>query len=274
MKKSHLLAVILTLLSGCGPSQKEYEQTIKRTAELEAQVAALQTQLEDFKYGANRLLAQAKSAFEAKDDAEAKKLLVDLLERHPNSPDSSQASMLLVQVDSRIAAADQQRKREEEKKAREERLALERAIGNMEKKIDEIEGLTWISHRNAPTLGNYVSTYFGSKKGSAENYPLRLKLQYYSKDWLFVRSVTVKADDKVYELGNLDFERDHSFGTVWEWTDIPIKDYEMLNHWVTAKRIVVRFRGDKYHHDFTIPQKQQMQLSEVYQAWKVMGGKP
>lgn len=274
MKRLLVLAATLTLLSGCGPSQKEYEQASKRAAELEAQVTALRAELEDIKFGANRLLAQAKSAYEAKNDAEAKKLLSDLLKRHPSSPESSEASLLLAQVDSRIATADQQRKREEEKKAQEERLAFERAIGNMKKNTDEIKDITWVSHRNAPTLGNSVSIYFGSNKDSAASYPLRLKLQYYDDDWLFVRSVTVKADDKVYELGDLEFERDHSSGSVWEWIDMPVKDHEMLNHWMTAKRVVVRFNGDQYYRDFPLPQRQQIQLQEVYRAWKIMGGKP
>jgi len=274
MKKLLLLAATLTLLSGCGPSQKEYEQASKRVVELDAQVTALRAELEDVKFGANRLLAQAKSAYETKNDVEAKKLLADLLKRHPSSPESGEATVLLAQIDSRIAAAELQRKREEERKAQEERLALERAIGNMKKKTDEIEGITWVSHRNAPVLANYVSIYFGSSKGSVANYPLRLKLQYYGDDWLFVRSVTVKADDKVYELGKLAFERDHSSGSVWEWIDMPVKDHEMLNHWMTAKHVVVRFDGDQYKKDFTLPLGQLTQLREVYQAWKIMGGKP
>lgn len=274
MKTLLLLAATLTLLPGCGPSQQEYEQARMRTTELEAQVTALRAELEEVKFGANRLLAQAQSTYEAKNDAEAKRLLADLLKRHPSSPESSEASLLLAQVDSRIAAADQQRKREEERKAQEERLAFERAIGNMKKSSDEIKGITWVSHRNAPILAKYVSVYFGSSKGSVESYPLRLKLQYYGDDWLFVRSVTVKADDKVYELGKLDFERDHSSGSVWEWIDMPVKDHEMLSHWMTAKRVVVRFNGAQYYNDFTLPKSQQTQLSEVYQAWKVMGGKP
>lgn len=274
MRKLLLLAATLTLLSGCGPSQQEYEQARKRVTELEAQVTVLRTELEEVKFGANRLLAQAKLAYAAKNDVEAKRLLADILKRHPSSPESSEASLLLAQVDSRIAATDQQRKREEERKAQEERLAFERAIGNMKKSTDEIKDITWVSHRNAPILDKYVSVYFGSSKGSVASYPLRLKLQYYSDDWLFVRSVTVKADDKVYELGKLDFERDHSSGSVWEWIDMPVKDHEMLNHWMTAKRVVVRFNGDQYYDDFTLPQSQQKQLREVYQAWKAMGGKP
>lgn len=246
----------------------------KRAAELEAQVASLRAELEEVKFGANRLLAQAKAAYEGNKDTEAKRILSDLLKRHPASPESGEATRMLAQVDARISAAEQQRKREEDRKALEERLALERAIGNMKKTTDEIEGITWVRHRNAPILSKYVSVYFGSKSGSAASYPLRIKFQYYGDDWLFVRSVTVKADDKVYELGKMNFERDHSSGSVWEWSDLPVKDHQMLNHWMNAKRVVVRFNGDKYYKDFTLPQGQQVQLRDVYQAWKVMGGKP
>lgn len=274
MKKFLLLTATLTSLYGCGPSQKEYEQANKRLVELDAQVTALQAELEEVKFGANRLLAQAKSAYKTNNDTEAKKLLTDLLKRHPTSTESSEGTALLAQVDSRLAAAELQRKREEERKAQEERLALERAIGNMKKRTDDIKGITWVSHRRAPVLGTYVSVYFGSSKDSAATYPLRLRLQYYGDDWLFVRSVTVKADDKVYELGKLDFERDNSSGSVWEWSDEPVTDHEMLKHWMTAKRVVVRFNGDKYYKDFTLPTEQQTQLREVSQAWKIMGGKP
>lgn len=274
MKKFLLLIATLAILSGCGPSQKEYEQAKNRVIELDAQVTVLRAELEDVKFGANRLLAQAKSAHKLNNDAEAKKLLADLLKRHPTSTESREGTALLAQVDSRLAAAELQRKRDEERKAQEERLALTRAIGNMKKSTDQIKGITWVSHRRAPVLATHVAIYFGSSKDSAANYPLRLKLQYYGDDWLFVRSVTVKADDKVYELGKLDFERDHSSGSVWEWIDMPVKDHEMLNHLMTAKRVVTRFDGDKYYKDFTLPAEQLTQLREVYQAWKIMDGKP
>ena len=274
MKKLFLSVTTLALLAGCGQSPQEYDLARKKTAELEAQVAALRAELEDVKFGSSRLLAQANSAYDIKNDTEVKRLLLDLLKRHPSSPESVEATSLLAQVDSRIAAAEIKRKREEEQKAQKERLALEQAIGNMKKKTDEIEGITWVTHRNASVLAKDASIYFGTKNGSAANYPLRLKLRYYGDDWIFVRSVTVKADDKVYELGRLDFERDNSSGSVWEWIDMPVKDHEMLSHWMTAKRVVIRFNGDKYNNDFTLPQGQQAQLREVYQAWKTLGGKP
>lgn len=273
MRLHLLLAFSLPLISGCGPSQGEYNWALKHAAQLEEQVKSLKAELEELKFGSHRLLAEAKSAIEAKSDTLAKRFLEDLLRRHPSSPESAEAKTLIAQIDVRSAAAEQKRKQEEERKAKEERLAIERAAHNMKSTKDEMSGVTWYSHRNSPNLGKYLSAYFGSKNGSAANYPLRVKFQYHSDSWLFVRSVTVRADDKVYELGRLNFERDNGSGSIWEWVDMRAPSQEVMNHWMTAKRVVIRFEGDKYINDFTLPASQQAQLREVYWAWKSMGGK-
>jgi len=272
---ARILPLALTaLIAGCGPSPQDYDQAQRKVTELEKQVASLRVELEDVKFGAARLLVQAKAYLDAANDIEAKRTLEDLVKRHPAAPESKEAAALLAEVGARIEAAELQRKLEEEQKIAEARLALERATRNMKKNTDDIKGITWVSHRNAPVLGKYVSVYFGTNNGSAENYPLRLKVQYHSDNWLFVRSITVKADDKVYELGVMDFERDNSSGSVWEWIDVPVKDHDMLSRWMTAKRVVIRFNGDKYYDDFVLPERQQLQLREVYAAWTGMGGKP
>ena len=144
----------------------------------------------------------------------------------------------------------------------------------MQQESDEIKGITWFSHQNSPSRGDYLSAYFGSTAGSAEGYPLRLKLRYQGENWLFFRSVTVKADAQIFELAELDVERDNSGGVVWEWADFALEDHPMLEAWLNAERVVVRFNGDKYYHDLVVPRAQLNQLREVYQAWQAMGGKP
>ncbi len=278
MKRIHILKVLPALCAflfvGCGPSQQEFDKTASRARELEKEVKALRAELEDVKFGASRLLAQAKSAIDANKDNDAKKFLAELQKRHPQSTENQEASALLAQIDARIEAARAERKRQEELKAQETRLALERATRNMKLSTDDIEGITWVSHKNTPVLAKYVALYFGSKDGSAAKFPLRLKFHYYGEDWLFVRSVVVKADDKVYDLGPLKFERDHSSGSIWEWSDDAVENHAMIEHWLKAKHLVVRFNGDKYRSDFTVPSSQQTQLREVYAAWKGMGGVP
>jgi hypothetical protein len=274
MKKIYSLAIasVLVALSGCGPSQSELEQARNRTAKLEAQVLARQAELDDIKFGSERLLAQAKVAYENRHYAEAVKISTALLARHPASRERSEASSLLADAKGRIEAANLQRKKEEENRANEERATHDRALGNMAQSTDEIKNITWISHKQAPVLQTYISTYFGSQNQRVGSYPLRLKMQYYSEDWLFVNSVVIKADDDVYEMGDLDFERDNSSGSIWEWVDIPIKDFKMLNRVMTAKRVVIRFNGRQYYKDFIVPDNQLAQIREVHHIWRAMGG--
>lgn len=142
----------------------------------------------------------------------------------------------------------------------------------MKKEVDEIKGITWISHKGAPVLAKYVSLYFATKDGTAKDYPLRLRIQYYDDDWLFVRSLTIKADDRTYEMPQLDFKRDNASGSIWEWMDEPVKDHQMVKQIMSAKRVIIRFNGNTYYSDFTLPQAQQEQMREVYAAWQGLGG--
>ena len=268
MVRIYISAIVFFLLSACGPSAED-QAKIK---ELKSEADRLKAELEDKKFGAPGLLVQAKTAFEASKDAEACTSLIDLLKRHPSATESKEAAALLQRVDARIAATEQQRSRNAEKQKEEERIAFERATQNLKKNTDEIEGITWMSHKNAPVLGKYASLYFGTRNGSASMYPVRLRVQYYDKDWLFVRSLTIKADEKNYELNRLNFKRDHSSGSIWEWIDIPVEDHTMVSHLISAKKVTIRFHGDKYYSDFVLPRAQQIQMGEVYAMWRKMGG--
>ena len=137
-----LLLCVLSFICGCGPSQQEYEQARKRVTELETQVAALNSELEEIKFGPSRLLAQAKSAYKANSDIEAKNLLAELMKQHPSSPEITEATILLSKVNSRIIALEQKRKREEELQAQKDRLLFEHASRNMKKNTDEMKGIT------------------------------------------------------------------------------------------------------------------------------------
>jgi hypothetical protein len=268
MVRIYISAIAFFLLYACGPSAED-QAKIKA---LKSEVERLKAELEDTKFGAPRLLGQAEAAFEASKDAEARTSLVDLLKRHPSATESKEAAELLQRVDARIAATEQQKNRDTERQKEEERIAFERATQNIKKNTDEIEGIIWMSHKNAPMLGKYASLYFGTRNGSASMYPVRLRVQYYDNDWLFVRSLTVKADEKTYELKGLDFKRDNSSGSIWEWIDIPVEDHAMLSYLISAKKVTIRFHGDKYYSDFVLPQAQQNQMGEVYAIWKKMGG--
>jgi len=277
MEKSSILVILFLLVTGCGPSAKEYAESRQREVALQAQVEALRAELEDIKFGATRLLAQAKLASESENEPEAKKLLIALIDRHPVSIESAEAKVLLSQVESRIVALEEERRKAEEKANEEVRLRIERAMRNMKRNTDEFAGITWVSHINDTFFAeNDIRAYFGTKSGLASGYPLRLKIQYGQKGWwIYARSITIKADDKIYELGKMNFKRDTaSSDRIREWVDFPVEDHAMLNHLITANRLVIRFHGEKYVSDYTVPEHLKSQLFEVYNAWITLGGKP
>ena len=159
------------------------------------------------------------------------------------------------------------------KVAEEKRKALARLDTNLVKSTDEIKGVTWISHKSVPVLDNYMSLYFGVKDGSANTYPLRMKFNYHADSWLFVQSVTIKADDQVFDLGKIDFERDNAAGSIWEWSDSRVSDMVMLNKILSAKKVVIRYDGRQYYHDFVLPESQKKAMKETLLAWQRYGGK-
>ncbi|MNJ71941.1 hypothetical protein D3C77_685410 [compost metagenome] len=103
--------------------------------------------------------------------------------------------------------------------------------------------------------------------------PLRLKLQYHSDSWLFVESVTIKADDQKFQLGGLSFERDNSYGGIWEWSDTVADNQAMLRKIADAKKVTIRFEGRQYYSDFALPESQKRAIKEMIVAWERYGGK-
>ncbi|ARC79604.1 hypothetical protein AXW93_12340 [Pseudomonas aeruginosa] len=102
--------------------------------------------------------------------------------------------------------------------------------------------------------------------------PLRLKFQYYDDDWLFVRGLTIKADDKVFTLPGVEFKRDNGSGSIWEWSDEPVSDFAMLDAVLAAKKVIIRFEGQQYYSDFVLPNAQKVAMKEVLLAWERYGG--
>ena len=103
---------------------------------------------------------------------------------------------------------------------------------------------------------------------------MRLKIRYYSDDWLFIKSFFVVADGKRFDKSAAKFERDHSSGSIWEWYDesVSISDVQMLKTIITSKKATIRFEGDQYHsdHQITLAEKQAMQ--RVIDAYEALGG--
>lgn len=274
MHKIIVAAGLAALISGCGQADKEKSEKLQQeVTKLQAEVGSLRAELEAERNGPHRLLARGKNEFAASGLGIAKETLTELVARFPESEQAQDAKKLLSEINEKIVAAEKAKQLEAQKAAEEQRKALARLDANLVKNVDEIKGITWVSHKSVPLLENYMTLYFGVKDGSAAGYPLRMKLNYHADSWLFIESVTIKADDKVFDLGKLDFERDNAAGSIWEWSDTRVEDMAMLNSILSAKKVVIRYDGRQYYHDFVLPDSQKNAMKESLLAWQRYGGK-
>lgn len=274
MKHQVMAAVImLAMIAGCDNGEAEKARQLQdRVAQLDGEVSRLKAELDEERNGADRMLSLSKAKIQSDSLDEARGSLDALIKRHPGKPEAIEAEALLAQVDAKIAAKTEAGRVAQKKKDDEAKAALAKLDKNLLKKTDEFNGITWISHRTEPALRKKMALYFGAKDNSAAGYPLRLKFLYYSDEWLFVQRVTIKADDQTFDLGRIEFERDHTGGSIWEWSDEQLTNFKMLDAVLSAKKVMIRFDGRQYYSDFTLPDSQKTAMREVLMAWERYGG--
>ena len=144
------------------------------------------------------------------------------------------------------------------------------ALGKMSKKFDAFQDITWYQspsstkYRNA----NAFYLYFGVSNGLPAN--LRLVIQYYADDWLFIDSAKVNVDGVIYSVGNYigdnKWERDND-SEIWEWIDEPLTDRSLIEAIINSKSAVIRFEGSQYYDTRTISSSQKRALRDVLDAF-------
>jgi len=274
MNKIFVALGLAVSLTACGQADKENAAKLQQEViKLQGEVTTLRAELEAERNGPDRLLAKAKNEISQTNLVLAKQTLTDLIARYPETQQAQGAKSVLSDVNAKIEAVEKAKQLEVAKAAEEQRQTLARLDANLRKNTDEIKGVTWVSHKSQPVLDNYMSLYFGTKNGSASIYPLRMKFNYYADSWLFVQSVTIKADEQVFNLDKMDFERDNGSGSIWEWSDSAVEDMAMLNKIIAAKKVVIRYDGRQYYHDFILPEAQKNAMKEIVLAWHRYGGK-
>lgn len=159
------------------------------------------------------------------------------------------------------------------KKQQEERR-LASALQKMSKKTDKIESVDWYRDKSSPAYNNQNGFFLYIGKGSTSAPWLRLRIQYFADDWLFIESFSVVADGQRFERGRVKFERDHD-SKIWEWYDenLTDADLQMIKALIASKEAVIRFNGRQYQKDKTITASQKAALQNALDAYKALGGK-
>jgi hypothetical protein len=275
MKKRTLqvltIGFLIMGLIGCGGvSQNEYDT-------LKAENEKLKQEIEDLKFGPDKLLSQAKLYIENKDFSKAKVELQNLIEKHSASQQATEAKQLLVIADNGIKEEKtlEEKALIEKEKAEKDRLA--NATKKMRVKVDDMNDVTWYYDKTSPQYTNYNGfyAYIGTSKGSKPW--LRLVIQYAADDWLFIEKYIIKVDGQTYNITEDSYgeiKTDNGSGGIWEWLDrkVGYSEYQIIKAVANGKDIKIRFNGKDYYKDKTITGQQKIALQNVLDAYEALGG--
>lgn len=275
MKKRTLqiltIGLLMAVLFGCdGVSKNEYET-------LKAENEKLKQEIEELKFGPDKLLSQAKIYLENKEFSKAKSELQTLLDKHPASPQTTEAKHLLDLADNAI---EEQKLAEEKAKAereKEEKERLANATKKMRVKVDDMNDITWYYDKTSPQYTNYNGfyAYIGKKEGSKPW--LRLVIQYAADDWLFIEKYIIKVDGQTYNITEDSYgeiKTDNGSGGIWEWLDrkVGFSEYQIIKAVANGKDVKIRFNGKDYYKDKSITEQQKSALRNVLDAYEALGG--
>lgn len=132
----------------------------------------------------------------------------------------------------------------------------------------------WITPNTAAKYANANSIYFyfsttGDKVGN-----LRLKVQYYADDWLFIRKYIFNIDGFPIEFVPKEVKRDNDYGKIWEWSDDAMTPFEssLINSIRYCKAIKVKFVGDDYEKVRALSNKEIQSMKRAIELYYAMGG--
>lgn len=140
---------------------------------------------------------------------------------------------------------------------------------------DEYNSITWVKPKTAPKYrsSNGIYCYFG--KEGARPLALRLVIQYYNDDWLFISHYRFVIDGKTYSFFPDDVKSDVGYGgKIWEWSDdrLVSSDKELIEALANAKSAKMKLVGRQYYDEKTITAKQLTEIKNIYELYKAMGG--
>jgi len=111
---------ILTIISSCGVPQSDYDKLKAEKEQLLKENEKLKTDLDDCKFGAEKIIGVVEKAYAEKNYAIARENIQKLYDRHPESPKNKEFKNLLAVIE-KEELAEQKRKEAAEK----ERIRLE-----------------------------------------------------------------------------------------------------------------------------------------------------
>lgn len=94
-------------------------------------------------------------------------------------------------------------------------------------------------------------------------------VNYNASSWLFIESMNISVDGKLYNFDKLKFDREVLSGGITETSLITLgePEIEMLKNIIKSKNSFVRFNGRKYYNDIEITKEAKQQILEILKVY-------
>jgi len=273
MKKTLLIIFSLLLVNGCVQESK-YNKVLEENVRLK-------NELEELKYGAEKLLNKANTYYKNKQYEKCNNELNILLSKHPESGEAKEGQRLLTDVKEIIKKLAEEKKRieeeEKEKIEREKQEKLASATKKMRSKYDDMREMTWYYDNSlSKYFDNVFKVYIG--KSDAGNVWLRLRIEYKADDWLFIEKYLVSVDGIKYSITENNYgeiKTDSKGGGIKEWLDrgTSKEDLNIIKAIANGDMVKIRHIGNKYVKDRIISNKEKIAIKNVLDAFEALGGK-
>ncbi|MBL7075490.1 hypothetical protein ISS37_09675 [candidate division KSB1 bacterium] len=257
------------ILLNCGPSQSEHDKLKKENVKLKAEI-------EELKFGAERLYKIAENSFIDKDYNKTIEVLNNLFEKHPGSPEAEKGKILISKAEKALKKEKAAEERAERLRIQKEKQRLANATSKMRKSYDDIQGVTFYRDKTTTEHTDYFGFFLYIGKRKLSNPWLRFRIQFTSGDWLFIQSYIIKVGDKSFTIAPSygEIKRDSGGGRTWEWYDTSVNSYiyNMIKAIISNKSAIVRYNGRNYHKDFDIDRLEITALKNVLDVYEALGG--
>jgi len=264
-KRYFLFLIFIFLISGC-VSKSKYEELKKENERLKAQI-------EELKFGPQKMFNEAKALLEEKKLDESLKKMNLLFQKHPDKKVDSKYKKLYSSIKSKIKQRD---KRLEIKKKN-----LKRRLNKyINVKYDEMQQVTWYeTKRNTyKKINDYqrfmVEPYIGKNDNGSKFLRIRTRYidersDYHDTKWIFYQKVQLLGDNgtNIYIITEYPEKKsdNDSYGLT-EWSD-NLLNADLFLKLAESKIIKAKFYG-KYSYEFKLNRNQLNAIKEIAEKYK------
>jgi len=232
---------------------------------------SLKNQIDDIKYGAEKLNNEAQSLFQEGKLPDALQKINTLFEKHPDKKVSTLYKSFYNKIQEAILNKEIQLSKE--KKELEARLNK-----NISSKYDKMQYTTWyettrdIRYSSNDSEWYYVELYIGKLDNGKKYFRLRTQysnLQNKDTKWIFYNQIQLLGDNGKNIYITTDHPEKKSEVCSWglkEWSDNLVMEDDFIEL-AKAKTIRVKFCG-KYSSEFDLNENQTMAVKEIIEKYK------